>query len=241
MIQAASVVIPVLNDAAALRRLIADLRVDASLQIVVVDGGSSDASLCAAADADRVLSVAPSRGRQLRAGASRATSDWLWFLHADSRISPSALAAFANARAGARKEAGWGWFDVRLTTGTDVAGAGSADRAAWPFRMIATAMNWRSALTGIATGDQGIFVHRQLLQAAGGVPPLPLMEDVTLCGRLRRLAKPRRLRAVVETSARRWQRDGIARTVATMWALRLRYFFGADAERLACLYYRRDG
>lgn len=237
MTPAASVVIPVLNDAAALRRLIADLRVDASLQIVVVDGGSSDASLCAATDADRVLSVAPGRGRQLRAGASCATSDWLWFLHADSRISPSALAAFANAR----KEAGWGWFDVRLATGTDVAGAGSAELSAWPFRMIATAMNWRSALTGIATGDQGIFVHRQLLQAAGGVPPLPLMEDVTLCRRLRRLAKPQRLRAVVETSARRWQRDGIARTVATMWALRLRYFFGADAERLACLYYRRDG
>ena len=222
--QAASVVIPVLNDATALRRLLADLRNDPSLQLLVVDGGSSDDSLQVASAVDAVYSVSPGRGQQLHAGAIRASGPWLWFLHADSRVSPEALESFASIR----HEVGWGWFDVRL------------DGAGWLFRVIETAMNWRAALTGIATGDQGIFVHRQLLDAAGGVPVLPLMEDVALCKRLRRLARPRRLRAVLQTSARRWQRDGIVYTVLAMWALRLRYFFGADAQALASRYYGQD-
>ena len=223
-VAAVSVVIPVLNDAAALRRLLVDLRSDPALQLLVVDGGSSDDSLQVARAADAALSAPRGRGRQLGAGFAHAAGDWLWFLHADSRIASEVLESFAEAR----EEPGWGWFDVRL------------DNAGWPFRVIATAMNWRAALTGIATGDQGIFVHRRLLDAVGGVPALPLMEDVTLCRRLRRLAKPRRLRTAIETSARRWQRHGIARTIVTMWALRLRYFFGADAKEIARRYYGLD-
>ena len=222
-----SVVIPVLNDADALRLLIADLRQSPSLQIIVVDGGSSDDSLDVAREADLVLSSPRGRGRQLRRGSERASGDWLWFLHADSRVSGEALEAFQAVC----QQACWGWFDVRL------------DGAGWPLRVIATAMNWRAALTGIATGDQGLFVHRRLLDAVGGVPPLPLMEDVTLCKRLRRLAKPRRLGATLETSSRRWREHGVIRTVVTMWALRLRYFLGADAEAVARRYYgaNRDG
>ena len=223
-VAAVSVVIPVLNDAAALRRLLVDLRSDPALQLLVVDGGSSDDSLQVARAADAAFSAPRGRGRQLGAGLAHAAGDWLWFLHADSRISSEVLESLAEAR----EEPGWGWFDVRL------------DNPGWPFRVIATAMNWRAALTGIATGDQGIFVHRRLLDAVGGVPALPLMEDVTLCRRLRRLAKPRRLRTAIETSARRWQRHGIARTIVTMWALRLRYFFGADAEEIARRYYGLD-
>ena len=224
---AASVVIPVLNDADALRLLIDDLRQSPSLQIIVVDGGSSDDSLRVAREADLVLSSPRGRGRQIRLGVERADGDWLWFLHADSRVSAEVLEAFQAVC----QQACWGWFDVRL------------EGNEWPLRVIATAMNWRAALTGIATGDQGLFVHRRLLDAVGGVPPLPLMEDVTLCKRLRRLAKPRRLGATLETSSRRWRQHGVIRTVVTMWALRLRYFLGADADTMARRYYgaNRDG
>ena len=215
-----SVVVPVLNDAAPLARLIADLRADPDLQIVVVDGGSDDASASAAADV--VASSAPGRGTQMRVGAEHAAGDWLWFLHADSRIGAAALAAL---KAGLGAPC-WGFFTVRL------------DSSAWPFRIVERGMNWRSAMTGIATGDQGIFVHRRLLDAVGGVPALPLMEDVECCKRLRRLAAPRCVGTPIEASARRWQRDGIVRTVALMWLLRLRYAIGADATALARRYYQ---
>lgn len=218
----ASVVVPVFNDAEPLRSLLADLRGDSALEIVVVDGGSSDGSAAVAErSADAVVAAVRSRGGQLCAGAARASHDWLWFLHADSRVSAAALAAFQAVRGGC----GWGWFDVRLSG------------AAWPLRVVEASMNRRAAATGIATGDQGVFVHRRLLDAVGGVPRQPLMEDVELCKRLRRIAKPRRLRESIETSSRRWERDGVARTVWGMWALRLRYSLGEDAAALAERYY----
>lgn len=218
----ASVVVPVFNDAEPLRSLLADLRGDRALEIVVVDGGSNDRSVTVAQrEADVLVATARSRGGQLCAGAARAANDWLWFLHADSRVSPESLDAFRVVRVGC----GWGWFDVRLS--------GSA----WPLRIVEASMNRRAAATGIATGDQGIFVHRRLLDAVGGVPRQPLMEDVELCKRLRRIAKPRRMRASIETASRRWERDGVMRTVLAMWALRLRYCLGEDAAALAARYY----
>ena len=218
-----SVVIPALNDAERLTRLLADLRDGPALEIVVVDGGSHDDTRAVAeANADLTLSTPTGRGEQLCAGAERATGDWLWFLHADSRVPRQAVEWLV--RIGPTRR-GWGWFDVRL------------DGTAWPLRVVEAAMNWRSALTGVATGDHGIFVHRGLLAAAGGVPRQPLMEDVELCRRLRRLAKPRRAGNAIATSARRWERDGVGRTVVRMWVLRLRYFFGADPTALANRYY----
>ncbi len=218
-----SVVVPVLNDATSLGTLVADLRTEAALEIVVVDGGSEDDSLAVARRlANAAYSTTPGRGSQLRHGVAHTTREWLWFLHADSRVAPGVLQALAAVP----DEPGWGWFDVRL------------DSAAWPLRVVENAMNWRVAVTGIATGDQGLFAHRELLARAGGVPPLKLMEDVELCKRLRRLQPGRRRRARIATSARRWQRDGIARTVLSMWWYRLRYFLGADADALAARYYR---
>ncbi len=217
-----SVVIPALNDAAPLARLLADLRGGPALEIVVVDGGSvDDTRTVAEANADVALSAPKSRGEQLRVGATRASGDWLWFLHADSRVPREALEWLARMP----ERHGWGWFDVRL------------DGAPWPLRVVEATMNWRSALTSVTTGDQGIFVHRNLLAMAGGVPGQPLMEDVELCRRLRRLAKPIRAGNPIVASSRRWERDGVGRTVVLMWALRLRYFLGADPTALASRYY----
>ena len=216
-----SVVVPVLNDAEALRRLIADLRAEPALEIVVVDGGSGDDSAAVAQAADVFAATAPGRGGQMRLGTERASGDWLWFLHADTRVSAAALATVQDFGA----TPGWGWFVVRL----------DSSRAA--LRVVETTMNWRTAATGIATGDHGIFVHRRLLDAIGGVPEQALLEDVEMCKRLRRLAKPRRRRARIETSARRWEQHGVARTVVTMWELRLRYCFGAHPQQLARSYY----
>ena len=217
---AISVVIPVLNDATSLRRLMDDLR-DTGFEIVVVDGGSDDDSVEVANAAGRVVSAPRGRGIQMDGGAQVCAGDWLWFLHADTRLPVAAVAELSERL----REPGWGFFRVRLDAGP------------WPYRMIEGAMSWRSAASGIATGDQGIFVHRELLDLVGGIPKQPLLEDVELCRRLRRLAKPVVMSEPLVTSARRWQRDGITRTIMLMWWLRFRYFMGADPQALARHYY----
>lgn len=216
-----SAVVPVLDDAEALDRLLGDLRGASDLEVVVVDGGSDDGSVDVAESADVVVTSAPGRGQQIRAGVAHAKGEWLWFLHADSRVSRGVLGALY----GSMTSPGWGFCRVRL------------DGPGWPLRMVETAMNWRSGVTGIATGDQGIFAHRRYLEAIGGVPALPLMEDIECCRRLRRLARPHRIGPPLVTSARRWQRDGVFPTVLLMWWLRTRYWAGADAFDLARRYY----
>ena len=215
-----SVVVPVLNDAASLRRLIDDLR-DTGFEIVVVDGGSDDDSMSVASGAGRAVSAPRGRGNQMAAGVLAAHGEWLWFMHADTRLSHRVVAALVDRLDKPR----WGFFSVRL------------DGGSWPYRMIERAMSWRSAASGIATGDQGIFVHRELLDAVGGVPRQPLLEDVELCRRLRRLAKPVVLWEPLLASSRRWEQHGIAWTILVMWWLRLRYFAGADPNALARRYY----
>ncbi|MEI2783937.1 MAG: TIGR04283 family arsenosugar biosynthesis glycosyltransferase [Candidatus Competibacter sp.] len=160
----------------------------------------------------------------MNAGARQANGDILWFLHADSLPPPDALSLIRAALAG--RERGWGRFDVRL----------SGRRPS--LRMVEFSMNLRSRLTGIATGDQGIFVRRDLFERIGGYPPIALMEDIALSRTLKRYGRPVCLRQRVLTSSRRWERDGIARTVLLMWRLRLAYFLGADPDRLARIYYR---
>lgn len=237
-----SIVIPVLDDAEALRLLLRDLDLSrlrdawraapheaahcrgtgAAMEIIVVDGGSGDGSMAVAERAGaRVVACGPDRGRQLDAGTRAASGSWLWLLHADSRISPEVLAGIGSL--GGRAPA-WGRFDVALAPSP-------------LLRLTAAAMNWRSAVTGICTGDQGMFMHRTLLDAVGGVPRQPLMEDVELSKRLRRLARPLRMRAVIRTSARRWRSHGVVNTILLMWWLRIRYRLGAAPEQLARRYY----
>lgn len=228
-----SVVIPVLNDATPLAALLERLSSQlgdarrreagtSALEVIVVDGGSRDGSAQVASAHGAVLVHAePGRGGQLAAGIERTRGDWLWLLHADSEPSPEALAHLLG-RTGAPA---WGRFSVLLEESI-------------PFKTIGYMMNLRSRLTGICTGDQGIFVHRALLDAIGGMPRQPLMEDIELSRRLKRLQRPDCRPERIGTSPRRWRRDGIVRTVLAMWAFRLRYWLGADAERLARDYYR---
>ena len=227
-----SVVVPVLDDAAALAALLGDLK-GSGLEIVVADGGSRDGSAALVARLGaRLISCPPGRGRQLDEGVKAAGGDWLWFLHADSRVSAAVLAEIAGL---VSQPPGWGRFDVQLD------GEQIGNGCSWPakalLRMVAALMNRRSALTGICTGDQGIFVHRALLDAVAGMPRQPLMEDIELSRRLRRLARPRCLRGPLRASARRWLSRGPVRTILSMWAFRLRYMLGASPERLAREYY----
>jgi hypothetical protein len=161
------------------------------------------------------------RGAQLALGAERAGGTWLWMLHADSDPEPACLAHLLLRD----DRPGWGRFSVRLR-----------GRALLP--VVAWTMNVRSCLTGICTGDQGIFVHRDLLGVVGGMPVQPLMEDIELSRRLKRLGHPVCRAERIATSPRRWLKRGVIRTILGMWWFRLRYWLGADPERLAREYYR---
>jgi rSAM/selenodomain-associated transferase 2 len=220
-----SILVPVLDDAAALERLLGWLLAvaDERVEILVIDGGSADASrdVARSAGVDDLLEGARGRGAQLALGAERARGTWLWMLHADSEPEPACLAHLLERD----DRPGWGRFAVRLS--------GSA-----LLPVVAWSMNVRSCLTGICTGDQGIFVHRQWLGFIGGMPSQPLMEDIELSRRLKRLARPVCRTESIRTSSRRWLKRGVGRTILGMWWFRLRYWAGADPQRLAREYYR---
>ena len=218
-----SIVIPVLDEApiiiGALQAL-APLR-RRGAEVIVVDGGSGDGTPeLAGSLADRVIAAPRGRGAPLNAGAALATGDALVFLHADTALPQDADRLID----GALKRRAWGRFDLRI--------AGRHPLLAVVARMI----NWRSRLTGIATGDQAIFVSREAFAAVGGFPELPLMEDIAISRRLKRLCRPFCIAAPVVTSGRRWDHYGVMRTVLLMWRLRLAYYFGVEPARLALRY-----
>ena len=221
-----SVVVPALEEAGGivtmLERLV-PLRARGH-EVILVDGGSQDGTVDIAGPlVDRILTSAPGRARQMNAGAAVARGDLLWFLHADTLAPPEAGAAIQAALLEGYR---WGRFDVRLS-----------GRAAI-FRVIERMMNLRSCLTGIATGDQGMFVESSLFEAAGGFPDQPLMEDIELSRQLKRMAgRPACLKPALTTSSRRWERDGVIATVLLMWRLRLGYFLGVPPARLHARYY----
>jgi rSAM/selenodomain-associated transferase 2 len=215
-----SIVVPTLNEGALIETLLRSLAplCERGHQLIVSDGGSTDDTLARAARwADTVVG-SPGRAVQMNRGAALAQGDWLWFVHADSGFDdpPQRLAAGI---AGSARD--WGRFAVRL------------DDPAPVFRLIETLMNRRSCMTGIATGDQGLFVRRDLFAQVGGFPEQPLMEDIELSRRLKRHGKPDCRQETLVVSARRWRRDGVLRTVGLMWQLRLRYFLGVPPQRLA--------
>ncbi len=222
------IVIPVLNDARSLSVLLDDLRrinrdARVNLKVIVVDGSNCDETRSLTeAWGGRWLATRPGRGGQLQAGLLAGRGQTVWFLHADSRVDADVWRALQPLIG----ERVWGRFDVRL--GDEPVAPG--------LRLIARMMNLRSRLTCIATGDQGIFAARALLEEAGGVPEQPLMEDIELSRALRHLAPPVCLAACLQTSPRRWHAGGLVRVVFRMFCLRLAYAFGASAETLARRY-----
>ncbi|WP_422911555.1 TIGR04283 family arsenosugar biosynthesis glycosyltransferase [Pseudomonas sp. MAC6] len=221
-----SVVIPVRNEVQALPALLDDLAVlrAAGAELIVVDGGSSDGTVeRAQGRADQVLKSEPGRALQMNAGAAHAQGEYLWFVHADTRVSGPALRRLLDVL---QQRPLWGRFDVRLS------GPGLA------FRVIGAMISLRSRLTGIASGDQGIFVRKAAFAALGGYAPIPLMEDLQLCRQLKAQARPRCLRPPLSTSSRRWEQHGIWRTVMLMWCLRLAYYCGVSPHTLARQYRR---
>jgi rSAM/selenodomain-associated transferase 2 len=218
-----SIVMPVLDEAAGIAATLAalaPLRAQGAA-LIVVDGGSRDGtpSHCEGV-ADALLTAPRGRARQTNAGAKAASGAAL-FLHADTTLPPQALALVDDALA----HAAWGRFDVRI-----------AGRSRW-LPIVAAFMNLRSRLTGVATGDQAIFMRREAFDAVGGFPDQALMEDVEICKRLRqRCGAPVCLRAKVITSGRRWDERGAWRTIVLMWRLRWLYWRGVSAEQLAVAY-----
>ena len=220
-----TIVMPALDEASLIAdalQALAPLR-RRGVEVIVVDGGSSDGTAALAEPwADRVLSAPRGRARQMNAGAARARADTLLFLHADTALPEQALRAIEAALVDPHTH--WGRFDVHIAGRPRL------------LKLVAHLMNLRSRWSGIATGDQAIFVRRSAFQRVGGFPDQPLMEDIELSRRLRRWSAPACLRERVTTSGRRWEQRGVWRTIALMWRLRWRYARGTPPERLAELY-----
>lgn len=218
-----SIIIPMLNEAAhiaATLRALQALR-NQGVELIVVDGGSQDASLAQAQGlADQLLQAPRGRACQMNTGAAHAHGQVLLFLHADTQL-PTDTRTWLSAVCEVKQ---WGRFDVQIN--------GPHPGLAWVARL----MNLRSRLTGIATGDQALFVRRADFQRLGGYADLALMEDIELTRRLRAEHPPLCLRTQVQTSGRRWLKHGLLRTIIHMWWLRWRFFCGADARQLARAY-----
>lgn len=220
-----SIIVPVLNEGDTIVEMLAALAPYRArgAEVIVVDGGSRDGSMEAARPhADRVIAAPRGRGSQMNAGAADARGDVLLFLHADTRLPPEADRLVLDALK--RSRHAWGRFDVTIAGRSRL------------LPVVAAMMNLRSRLTAIATGDQAMFMTRAAFARAGGFPDIPLMEDVVLSRRLKAASRPACLAARVTTSGRRWDRDGVIRTILTMWRLRFAFFLGAEPARLARRY-----
>lgn len=221
-----SIVIPVLNEAARLERVLSGL-VSQADELVVVDGGSLDASVHLARQLGaRVVELGRAgRALQMNAGAALSSGDILVFVHADVELPVSWRSDVENALS---SDKSWGRFNVLLQSKRPL------------VRLVGSAMNLRSRLTGIATGDQVMFMTRHAWNAVGGFPSIPLMEDVALSRRLKQtVGRPECLRSTVQVSARRWHEKGVWRTVFLMWTLRALYWAGVSPARLHAWYYGR--
>lgn len=222
-----SIIVPTLNEAARLAATLAPLQAMRArgVEVIVADGGSKDDTKSIAKRfADRVIDAPRGRARQMNAGAAAASGDTFLFLHADTVLPADADRHIATAL---DHEAHWGRFDVAISGGH------------WMFPVIAWFINRRSRLTGIATGDQGLFFARRTFEDMGNFPDQPLMEDVEFCKRARRVGAPACLKVRVQTSGRRWEKHGVFKTIVLMWVLRARYFLGEAPESLHRAYYEK--
>ncbi|MCL5974280.1 MAG: TIGR04283 family arsenosugar biosynthesis glycosyltransferase, partial [Gammaproteobacteria bacterium] len=213
-----AIIVPVLNEAENLTALIDQLSQfrQSVAEIVIVDGGSTDNTLQMLKNSDlEMVSTSKGRALQMNAGALHSNADILLFLHADTELPANAVMAIEKAISAG---ADWGRLDVYISGAHPM------------FRVIALMMNWRSRLTGIATGDQAIFMCRTVFNVVGGFPEQPLMEDIEISKRLRKISRPACLPETVITSGRRWQKYGVWRTILLMWRLRFAYWRGVPAS-----------
>lgn len=218
-----SVIIPTLNEADGIERTLQSLQAlrQQGHEIIVADGGSTDKTITLAMPlADHAIHTSKGRARQMNEGAQQADGEILLFLHADTTLPENAAELILSALA----SKSWGRFNVRLS---------GPQR---PLRVVEFMMNWRSRLSGIATGDQAIFIRRELFQQIGGYADIPLMEDIDISKRLKADSKPACITRPLTTSSRRWEQHGIFKTILLMWRLRLAYFLGVNPEQLVKRY-----
>ena len=221
-----SIIIPTLNEAAEIEQTLASLQPlrQQGHQLIVVDGGSTDQTVALCQDQVDVLVNGPcGRACQMNEGAAVANGDWLLFLHADTRLPGNVEELLNHGIASSHRL--WGRFDIRLS---------GASRL---LRVVEFMMSWRSRISGIATGDQAIFVRHDIFTEMGGFADLSLMEDVEISKRLKRYSVPLCINSPVVTSSRRWEQHGIIKTVIFMWQCRLLYWLGVSADKLHRRYY----
>ena len=223
-----SIIIPVLNEEKNISAALENIeRLDGEKEVIIVDGGSIDNTVeIVKKKGVMLLSSQKGRGCQMNKGAEIANGDTLLFLHADTTLPENALLEIE--RVMKANEVIGGRFDVRF------------DDDRFIFKLIAFLMNWRSRLTGIFTGDQAIFIRKEIFKQIGGYPEIPLMEDIEISKKMKKAGRAVCLKDKVITSARKWKEEGIARTILLMWSLRLLYFFRVSPNTLLKIYYNKE-
>ena len=219
-----SIIIPTLNEANQIKQRLSRLQTLRQLghEVIIVDGGSTDDTVSLVSHlCDQVCLSQPSRSIQMNHGVKVATGECFVFLHADTVLPDNILDYFSSIN---NIKSKWGRFDISLSGRNCL------------FRIIESCMNSRSSFTGIVTGDQVMFVGDELFTRVGGYPEIALMEDIAISSLLIKFSKPIRIREKVISSSRRWEKNGIVKTIMKMWLLRLLYFFDYDTNKLAKLY-----
>ena len=218
-----SIIIPTLNEEQNIKScLLALQHLRGECEIIIVDGDSGDSTqMIATPLADKVIISPKGRAKQMNNGARQAKGEIFIFLHADTYLPKNALQLI---RQKISNDLQWGRFDIHFIGNHPM------------YKVIAQMMNWRSRLTGIATGDQVIFVTSQIFELAGRYPEINLMEDIVLCKALRKINTPICLKDKVISSGRRWEHNGLNKTILLMWSIRLRYALGGDPKTLEFLY-----
>ena len=218
-----SIIIPVLNEEQSVKALLQQLQLyrQQGHEVIVVDGGSDDETVSISKPlADKVITSDAGRAKQMNNGVEESTNEVLWFLHADTSIPENVIETIQESL----NKYDWGRFNIKLS--------GSH----FLFRIIEKMINIRSCLSGVATGDQGIFVKRKIFKSIGGYPEILLMEDVVLSKKLKTISQPICIKETLTTSSRRWKKNGIIKTILLMWYLRFLYWIGVTPDKLAKLY-----
>lgn len=218
-----SIIIPVLNEEASIKKLLQQLQTyrQQGHEVIVVDGGSTDNTVSISKSlSDKVIVSSSGRAIQMNKGAAQSNNEILWFLHADTLIPDNAIEHIHQAL----NIKSWGRFNVRLS-GTNIL-----------FRLIESMMNLRSCVTGIATGDQGIFINKVIFNKVDGFPNIPLMEDIKISKNMKKISRPACVKEKLITSSRRWEKNGVLSTVLLMWKLRFLFWLGVNVDKLAKQY-----